>query len=146
MVRMPDGQEVPYWNTFYQEVKYNKISRYDLIKTLGMQYVTASRIEDLVNKAIDEGKVPNEINFEGFDGYREAVIKMLEDKRCYLGQMDLNIKSPLVWEFYDDTLKKLKEYGAEIVRLDAYYTQRARRENFLMIPNMGSSIWLKSCK
>lgn len=136
MVRMPDGQEVPYWNTFYQEVKYNKISRYDLIKTLGMQYVTASRIEDLVNKAIDEGKVPNEINFEGFDGYREAVIKMLEDKRCYLGQMDLNIKSPLVWEFYDDTLKKLKEYGAEIVRLDAfaYAPKEPGEKNFLNDP------------
>lgn len=136
MVRMPDGREVPYWNTFYQEVKYNKISRYELIKTLDIQYATACRIESIVNKAIDEGKVPQEIDFEGFDRYREALIKMLEDNRCYLGQMDLNIKSPLVWEFYDNTLKKLREYGAETVRLDAfaYAPKEPGEKNFLNDP------------
>ena len=34
--------------------------------------------------------------------------------------MDLNIRSPLVWEFYKDTLRKLHDYGARIVRLDAF--------------------------
>lgn len=38
----------------------------------------------------------------------------------YLGQMDLNIKSQKVWDFYKDTLKKIASYGAEIVRLDAF--------------------------
>ena len=38
----------------------------------------------------------------------------------YLGQMDLNAQSPGVWQFYRETLKKLKNYGAEIVRLDAF--------------------------
>ncbi len=38
----------------------------------------------------------------------------------YLGQMDLNARSPEVWHFYGETLKKLKNYGAEIVRLDAF--------------------------
>ena len=27
MVRMPDGSEVPYWNTFYQEVRYQMCIR-----------------------------------------------------------------------------------------------------------------------
>lgn len=135
-VRMPDGQETPYWNTFYQEVGYSKISSYELIRALGIQYVTASKIETLVNKALEEGRYPQEIDFQGFEGYRDDVIKILEEGRQYLGQMDLNIKSPLVWEFYDDTLKKLKEYGAAIVRLDAfaYAPKEPGERNFLNDP------------
>lgn len=135
-VRMPDGKEVPYWNTFYQEVRYNKISSYDLIKTLDIQYVTAEKLSALVNKAIDDGKKPDEINFEGFEKHRDDVVDMLEANRHYLGQMDLNIKSPLVWEFYDDTLKKLNEYGAAIVRLDAfaYAPKEPGEKNFLNEP------------
>ncbi len=54
----------------------------------------------------------------------------------YLGQMDLNAASPLVWNFYEETLKKLKKYGAEIVRLDAFaYLHKAPGEsNFFNIP------------
>lgn len=33
-------------------------------------------------------------------------------KKHYLGQMDLNIKSPLVLDFYQQTLKALAGYGA----------------------------------
>ncbi|MBP5298562.1 MAG: glycosidase, partial [Lachnospiraceae bacterium] len=82
MVKMPDGKKVPYWNTFYQEVK------------------------------------------ETPEGEK------------YLGQMDLNIKSPLVWDFYDDTLKKISEYGASIVRLDAfaYAPKEPGLKNFLNEP------------
>lgn len=54
----------------------------------------------------------------------------------YLGQMDLNIKSPLVWEFYDNTLKTLAGYGAKIVRLDAfaYAPKEPGEKNFLNEP------------
>ena len=46
-------------------------------------------------------------------------------KTKYLGQMDLNVKSELVWRFYEETLKKLASYGAAIVRLDAFaYTSK----------------------
>lgn len=135
-VRMPDGREVPYWNTFYQEVNYNKIRSYDLIKTLDIQYVTAQKIETLVNQAIEDGIRPKDIDFTGFEQYKDSVIDMLEAGREYLGQMDLNIKSPLVWEFYDDTLRKLKEYGASIVRLDAfaYAPKEPGEKNFLNDP------------
>ena len=37
--------------------------------------------------------------------------------RQYLGQMDLNIKSPKVWDFYRNTLEKIASYGASIVPL-----------------------------
>lgn len=54
----------------------------------------------------------------------------------YLGQMDLNIKSPKVWEFYKDTLKKIASYGAGIVRLDAfaYAPKEPGEKNFLNEP------------
>ena len=50
--------------------------------------------------------------------------------------MDLNIKSPLVWEFYEETLKKLADYGAGIVRLDAfaYAPKKPGEKNFLNEP------------
>ena len=80
MVRFPDGTDVPYWNTFYQEI--------------------------------------------------------IEPGKTYLGQMDLNIKSPLVWDFYEDTLKKIASYGTKIVRLDAfaYAPKEPGEKNFLNEP------------
>ncbi|MCM1048426.1 MAG: alpha-amylase family glycosyl hydrolase [Clostridiales bacterium] len=57
-------------------------------------------------------------------------------QRHYLGQMDLNIQSSMVWEFYDETLQKLAGYGAKIVRLDAFaYAPKAPgRRNFMNEP------------
>ncbi|MDM8158868.1 hypothetical protein QUH73_03445 [Labilibaculum sp. K2S] len=136
MVSMPDGKEVPYWNTFYQEVKYEKIDAQDLMKASDIQYVSADRLAKIVNTAIGEGKKPVEIEFGKFDEYRKDTIDLLESRRKYLGQMDLNIKSPLVWEFYEDTLKKLSGYGAEIIRLDAfaYAPKEPGLPNFLNDP------------
>ncbi len=59
-----------------------------------------------------------------------------ESRRTYLGQMDLNIKSSLVRDFYRDTLKKLSGYGASIVRLDAfaYAPKEVGRKNFFNEP------------
>ncbi|NMB51710.1 MAG: glycosidase, partial [Bacteroidales bacterium] len=119
-VRMPDGKEVPYWNTFYQKVKYPNIDAQDLIRAMDIQYALADKLAETVNKAVSEGEKPSAIDFGKFNRYKENVIDMLESRRKYLGQMDLNIKSPLVWEYYEDTLKKLAGYGAKIIRLDAF--------------------------
>lgn len=56
--------------------------------------------------------------------------------RRYLGQMDLNIRSPKVWEFYKQTLEKLASYGAKIIRLDAFaYAPKAPgKKNFMNEP------------
>ena len=43
MVRMPDGKNVPYWNTFYQEVRYEKVDAQDLMKAMDIQYSAADR-------------------------------------------------------------------------------------------------------
>jgi len=135
-VRMPDGKEVPYWNTFYQEVSYEKIDAQDLMRAMDIQYALAEKLAETVNTALSEGKKPSEIEFGRFGCYRKNVIDMLESRRKYLGQMDLNIKSPLVWEYYEDTLKKLAGYGAEIIRLDAfaYAPKEPGAKNFLNDP------------
>lgn len=59
-----------------------------------------------------------------------------DGRRKYLGQMDLNIQSPKVWEFYDETLQKLASYGAKIIRLDAFaYAPKAPgKKNFMNDP------------
>jgi sucrose phosphorylase len=59
-----------------------------------------------------------------------------EGKRRYLGQMDLNAESEKVWDFYGETLEKLHDYGAKLVRLDAfaYLHKEVGRSNFFNKP------------
>ena len=135
-VRMPDGKEVPYWNTFYQEVRYREVTTQELMKALKVQYSTAEKLSLIVNNALSEGKKPKQSDFGKYEKYAEKVNDLLESKREYLGQMDLNIKSPLVWEYYEKTLRKLKEYGASIIRLDAfaYAPKEPGQKNFLNEP------------
>jgi glycosidase len=120
MVRMPDGTEKPYWNTFYQEVRYTVPDALDLISAAGLQYTSAQVLAGRIQAALDEGTRPADIDFSGFEAVRDVVVDWLDSRRKYLGQMDLNITSPLVWAFYEDTLSTLAGYGAEIVRLDAF--------------------------
>jgi sucrose phosphorylase len=136
MVRFPDGKNVPYWNTFYQEVKYPVVDAQDMMKAMDIQYYTADEIAQIVNKAIINGSKPSEIDFEQYASYKAKVVEYMESNRKYLGQMDLNIKSPMVWEFYDGVLKQLSEYGAKIVRLDAfaYAPKEPGEKNFLNEP------------
>ena len=133
MVRMPDGKDVPYWNTFYQKVSYKKLTVQELMKIAGIQYGTALKLHEIVINGLDNDIKPSEIDFKQFDKYKTAVCEWLEGQREYLGQMDLNIKSDLVWEFYDNTLKQLSDYGASIVRLDAfaYAPKGVGEKNFL---------------
>ena len=91
MVRMPDGKDVPYWNTFYQEVRYSHVDALDLVGKTGMQYSVAKILEQRINEALDAGKKPGEIDLTEAGAQREAVIDLLESGRKYLGQMDLNI-------------------------------------------------------
>ena len=137
MVRMPDGKDVPYWNTFYQEVQYKRPDAQDLMDKIDIQYLAAQRLSERVCEGLDEGKKPVEIDFTGYEEYKDAVVDLLESGRRYLGQMDLNIKSDLVWEHYRNTLKALSGYGARIVRLDAfaYAPKEPGKKNFLNEPD-----------
>ncbi len=137
MVRMPDGKDIPYWNTFYQEVQYKRPDAQDLMGVMDIQYLSAQRLSERVCKALDEGKKPSEIDFTGYEKYKDKTVDFLESGRRYLGQMDLNIKSDLVWEHYRNTLKSLSGYGARIVRLDAfaYAPKEPGKKNFLNEPD-----------
>lgn len=136
MVRMPNGENVPYWNTFYQEVRYDKVQEQDLMQALQLQYLTALEIAKMVNDQLEKGVIPANVELGRFEKYKKQVVEYVESHRKYLGQMDLNIKSPLVWEYYDDTLRTLAEYGAKIVRLDAfaYAPKEPGEKNFLNEP------------
>lgn len=145
MVRFPDGRDVPYWNTFYQEVTYRTVDAQDLMQAAGLQYTESVMLAEVLNTQTKEGKKPAEIlaadeNAEVTrflsEEEKKKVVDYMEAGRRYLGQMDLNIKSSLVWEFYDNTLKTLAEYGAKIVRLDAfaYAPKEPGEKNFLNEP------------
>jgi sucrose phosphorylase len=60
-VRMPNGKEVPYWNTFYQEVNYEKIDAQDLMKVMDIQFASAEKLAKTVNAALTGAKKPSEI-------------------------------------------------------------------------------------
>jgi len=136
MVRLPDGTERPYWNTFYQEVRYTAPDTLQVMAASGLQYASAEVVASRVAAAIAEDKGPADADFTGFEDVRDAVVDDIESRRTYLGQMDLDIRSPKVWEFYADTLSKLAGYGAEIVRLDAfaYAPKEPGATNFLNDP------------
>lgn len=120
MVRFPDGRDVPYWNTFYQKVEYDRVDAQDLLQGCDLQYGEAVVLANQVNTALAEGKTPSQMEFGSLNCYREKVCRYLESHRKYLGQMDLNIQSPLVWDYYQKTLETLANYGAATVRLDAF--------------------------
>ena len=134
MVRFPDGTERPYWNTFYQEIRYPRLTVNDWMERLSLSSAAAEALTQRVNLALDVGKKPAEIDWPS--GKEAAGIDTLESKRSYLGQMDLNVNSPAVWAFYQQTLENLASYGAKIVRLDAfaYASKIAGRRNFFNEP------------
>ncbi len=119
-VRFPDGTDRPYWNTFYQEVNYQEIDVEDLSAIEGLSDDQAKKIIAVVNDAIDTKADFTRIDFGVLSEFAADVIAVVERKRTYLGQMDLNAHSEGVWDFYDETLKKLRDYGATLVRLDAF--------------------------
>ena len=137
MVRFPDGRDVPYWNTFYQEVRYDLPDAQDLMRCMDIQYGEAAELAEIAAAEIAAGKKPADMELGVYEGYRVALVDWLESRRKYLGQMDLNLKSDLVWDYYDQTLARLKEYGAAIVRLDAfaYAPKEPGSRNFLNEPD-----------
>ena len=149
MVRMPDGTEKPYWNTFYQEVhgrdylgqmdlniKSEKVWDFyrETLKKIASYGAAIVRLDAFANAP------KAELELGRWETLRVPLTDLLESRRRYLGQMDLNVASPLVWKFYADTLHTLAGYGASIVRLDAFaYAHKAVGErNFLNEPGTWS--------
>ncbi len=135
-VRFPDGTEQPYWNTFYQQVTYNQIAVADLKNIKGLTEEQSTFIVNAINTAINNNQDFTTINFEDCTPFKSEILHIIEQKRSYLGQMDVNAASPLVWEFYEETLKKLSGYGCTILRLDAfaYLHKQVGESNFFNKP------------
>jgi sucrose phosphorylase len=119
-VRFPDGALKTYWNTFYQKVDFDEITARDFADIKGLDPKEAQAIADHIKIVIKDKGCLTSRDFEHIAHLKDEIIGAICGKREYLGQMDLNARSELVWEFYDETLRKLSEYGARIIRLDAF--------------------------
>ncbi|TRX25361.1 glycosidase [Flavobacterium franklandianum] len=135
-VRFPDGTEQPYWNTFYQQISYNPIALADLKSIEGLTDSLKTQIVKKINDTIEQSIDLNTIDFEDSTNLKAEIVQIVEQKRTYLGQMDVNANSPLVWDFYEETLKKLSSYGCNILRLDAfaYLHKQVDESNFFNKP------------
>ncbi|MEJ2346051.1 MAG: glycosidase [Gammaproteobacteria bacterium] len=135
-VRFPDGSERPYWNTFYQRITYRELEPDDLKH---LRILSSEGVQNIINKVnakIDAGADFHNVDLGPHQDYLKQVVHIVESKRRYLGQMDLNAESEVVWEFYEQTLKRLAEFGAKLIRLDAfaYLHKRPGLSNFFNVP------------
>ncbi len=135
-VLFPDGSEKPFWNTFYQHIKYHDINVEDFKELKNLSSNEVRLICEKVNCAIAKNQDVKAIDFVANNPVKNEIIKIVEKKRTYLGQMDVNAKSDLVWEFYEQTLSKLNHFGCKILRLDAfaYLHKQVGQTNFFNKP------------
>ena len=119
-VRLPDGSRKLYWNTFYQEVRFGDVSPDDFAGLEGLNPEEADAITTAVREAIHSTNDLDGLDLGPLSHYQDKVLDIVCHKREYRGQMDLNARSEKVWQFYDETLRKLRDYGTKIVRLDAF--------------------------
>ena len=121
MVRFPDGREVPYWNTFFQKVSYQRVDQFDLLDIAGGRYDRACALAAHVNRCLEAGQTPAAMDWTGYEDCAGETRDLLESRRRYLGQMDVNLKNPMVWEWFDRVMKRLAGLGASMIRLDAVF-------------------------
>ena len=106
-----------------QEVVYHEIAAHDLLHALGIEELThedAENIASIVNDILNAKRDLGELDLGEYSHHKDDIVAVVEQSRKYLGQMDLNAQSEEVWEFYDETLKKLRAHGGRLVRLDAF--------------------------
>ncbi|WP_179021119.1 glycosidase [Winogradskyella forsetii] len=135
-VPFPDGSKRPYWNTFYQQINYNRITVAYLESIKELNNVDKTIIVEKVNKAIEGGEDISAVNFKKYNHLKSEILKVVDRNCTYLGQMDVNANSELVWDFYEDTLAKVKSFGCKVLRLDAfaYLHKEVGQSNFFNKP------------
>lgn len=119
-VHFPDGTFKTYWNTFYQKVNFDEITAQDFAHIKGIDQQLATCIAHHIKFVIKSQRRLESVDLDYLAHNKDAVFEVVQRKREYLGQMDINARSEQVWEFYDETLRKLSSYGAKIIRLDAF--------------------------
>jgi sucrose phosphorylase len=94
------------------------------------------KIREKINDWIKEGRDFRDVELGEYQDYLGQIIEIIETKRRYLGQMDLNAESPEVWEFYQETLQRLADFGVKLIRLDAfaYLHKKPGLSNFFNTP------------
>jgi len=123
-VRMPDGRDVPYWNTFYQKVIWPKPDAATVSAQTGVSEEEAASACAAFERDRDLRALDPRIA-----GYLLA-------NRSYLGQMDLNVQDARVWRYYAETLSTFAPHDARVVRLDAFVRlhKAVGRANFMNEP------------
>ncbi|WP_417861181.1 glycosidase [Winogradskyella sediminis] len=119
-VPFPDGSKQPYWNTFYQKITYHKIALQDFDSITELNASQKNEILNKVNSAIDKNEDVSDLDLKIDSKLQQKILSIVDGKCTYLGQMDVNANSELVWEFYDETLAKVKSFGCKVLRLDAF--------------------------
>lgn len=139
-VPFPDGSQQPYWNTFYQKQIFNPIELIDLSPVCDLTLKERKLICKTVNKAIYDNEDLETLQYNFNDTIKNHLLSIIHSKSTFLGQMDVNAKSPFVWEFYENTISKLKDYGCTLLRLDAfaYLHKEIGETNFFNIPETWS--------
>ncbi|KAA3657713.1 MAG: glycosidase [Chloroflexi bacterium] len=136
-VPFPDGTSRFYWNTFYQKVTVVPPDAADLQAIEGLTAEDAETVVSLIKASVKNGDSIYEIDLGAYEPHQSQILRFIE-RNCihYLGQMDLNAKSEMVWDYYEQTLKQMKDYGAKIIRLDAfaYLHKEVGRSNFFNEP------------
>ena len=135
-VVFPDGSERPYWNTFYQKIIYNKLSVVDLSGVKELTLDKAELICRRINSATQNNETIETLDFGDSNHLRNEIIQVVNNNKSYLGQMDVNANSELVWDFYEETLQKVSDFGCKILRLDAfaYLHKEIGQSNFFNKP------------
>lgn len=135
-VLFPDGTERPYWNTFYQKITFAPLAIDDLKFISGITDLQKEEIVTVANDHLLSGKGIDELDLKKYSTYEAEIKNAINKNRNYLGQMDVNANSELVWDYYENVLAKVKDYGCKILRLDAfaYLHKEIGQSNFFNKP------------
>ncbi len=134
-VPFPDNSFRPYWNTFYQKITLAVPFIEDCRLELNLDQEQSKALFKTIENELIQGNNPSQA-IESLGHNVLEVVPIIRRHLHLLGQMDLNAESASVWKYYEDTLKKLRDYGGQIIRLDAFaYLHKAVGEsNFFNVP------------
>ena len=119
-VPFDQGDDRYYWNTFYQQVSLSPSIIDDLKQRRAANHDLCTRLFNDLTQAVLGHEDLTKIDLTGYAINHDALVSLVRKHVSFLGQMDVNAKSELVWDFYEETLKKLKKFGCKILRLDAF--------------------------
>ena len=134
-VPFPDHSFRPYWNTFYQKITLSEDFIQACTSTLSLSRAQSKHLHSQIEQKLLSGHDPT-TTIKSL-GYKPSeIVPIIREHLHLLGQMDLNAQNSMVWQYYQNTLKKLKDYGGHIIRLDAfaYLHKSPGAHNFFNVP------------